>query len=189
MNNKTFLRRAALGAALLVLAVGGGPKGPSPARAGGVAEYQAKAAFLYNFTKFVQWPESAFASKTSPLVIGVLGSDPFGPSLDQAVAGKTAEGHPLKVVRISATGSPQVSKCHILFVCSSEKERVGDLLSNLEGVGVLTVSDLDRFAQKGGMIQFDQDGGRISLVVNVGAAKKGNLVISAKLLQVAKVLK
>jgi hypothetical protein len=187
MRKCTFSRKAFLSLGLFALFFGGGLL--APAQADAVSEYQAKAAFIYNFTKFVQWPASSFSSPTSPLVIAVLGTDPFGSSLRDAVAGKSAEGHPLKVIRLEGTATADLTGCHLLFISSSEKERVGTILASLAGASVLTVADTERFAQKGGVIQFDQAGTKIQLVVNQTAAKKAKLTISSKLLQVAKILK
>lgn len=155
-----------------------------------ISEYSLKAACLYNFSKFVDWPEGAFASISAPLVIGVLGEDPFGKTLDEAVSGKSVNGHPLAVKRLGAFtegGAGSLKKCHILFIAYSESEHLLGILGAVKGEGVLTVSEIDKFPVEGGMILFDQEGQKISLVVNPKPIKKAGLTLSSKLMQVAKV--
>lgn len=156
----------------------------------GVSEYTVKAAYLYNFAQFVDWPKSAFAGDTSPLVIGVVGDDPFGDSLDDAVSGKTASGHPLSVKRFGAFDAAHaaaLAHCQMLFIAYSEKDHLRDILQALDGAKTLTVSEIDRFPMKGGMIQFDQVGDKITLDVNPSAAKHAGLSMRAQLLQVSKI--
>jgi hypothetical protein len=163
--------------------------GVVPARAD-VSEYTVKAAYLYNFANFVTWPPGVFSAAGTPLVIGVVGDDPFGDALDTAVNGKSAGGHPLKVKRFSsfeAAGAPALKKCQILFICYSEKDRVSSILSAVKGSNVLTVSEIEGFSYKGGILLFDMVGSKISLVANTGAAKKAGLMISSKLLQICKI--
>ena len=157
-----------------------------------VAEYQLKAACLYNFAKFVTWPPQAFASGNAPLVIGVVGEDPFGKTLEEAVAGKSVDGHALKVNRFDSFTPAEgagLRKCHILFICYSEKDKVGDILGTLRGANVLTVSEIENFLLKGGGLLFDMEGKKVALQINVEAAKKSGLEISSRLLQVCKLYK
>jgi hypothetical protein len=156
----------------------------------GVSEYTVKAAYLYNFAQFVDWPKTAFSGDASPLVIGVVGDDPFGDALDDAVNGKTAGGHPLSVKRLGAfdpAHAGALAHCQMLFIAYSEKDHLRDILQALEGAKTLTVSEIDRFPMKGGMIQFDQVGDKITLDVNPSAAKHAGLSMRAQLLQVAKI--
>ncbi len=181
MKNQAF-KTLFLSLGLLLLAAG-----PKPA-AGEVSEYGVKAAYLYNFTQFVHWPQGAL-DDGSPLVIGILGDDPFGAALDGAVQGKTAGGHTLQVKRLgdfSAGMGSKLAKCQVLFISYSEKDQVGEILKALKGASVLTVSEIDQFPVKGGVIQFDQEGQKITLTLNESAAKKAGLSISSQLLQVAK---
>lgn len=150
------------------------------------AEYQLKAVFLFNFTQFVEWPSSAFADPEGPLVIGVLGADPFGARLDEAVQGEKINGHPLAVRRYRSVA--EVGACHVLFICSSEKARLRDILARLRGRSILTVSDLEDFTPEGGVIRFMTERNRIKLRVNLGAAKAAGLTISSKLLRAAEVV-
>lgn len=149
--------------------------------AAGASEYAVKAAYLFNFTQFVQWPKGTMADD-APLVIGIAGEDPFGSDLDDAIQGKSANGHPLEIKRF---GSGKVGRCQVLFIAFSEKNRVKEILQSA-GKGVLTVSELDQFPLKGGIIQFDQEGQKIVLTLNASAAKKAGLSVSSQLLQVAK---
>jgi len=181
-----LIQNLTLSLALLFLAAG-----PKPA-AGEVSEYGVKAAYIYNFTQFVRWPKGAFESKDSPLVIGIVGDDPFGTVLDEAVKDKSANGHPLTVKRLgsfSAGKAESLSNCQILFIAYSEKSKVKEILQSLKGSGTLTVSEIDQFSLKGGAIQFDQEGQKITITLSESAAKKSGLSISSQLLQVAKLYK
>jgi len=148
-------------------------------------EYDLKAAFLYNFASFVEWPPQAFESDQAPFVIGVIGRDPFGATLDDIVRGERAKGRPLVVRRFHAV--QMIRGCHILFVSRSEHYRLHDILRHARGHAVLTVSDLDNFTSTGGMVGFRTEQQRIVLQVNPAAASAAELVISSKLLRVARV--
>ena len=174
---------AALGLALLA-----GRR--APALAGEVTEYAVKAAYLVDFAKFVTWPAKAYGDDEGAIVIGILGDDPFGPVLDGMAEGKTLDGHALVVRRFESFDGSQTAalrRCHILFIAYSEKDRLQDILRAIKGAPVLTVSEIDRFPLKGGMIQFDQDGRRITLDINPSPARAAGLELSSKLLQVAKI--
>jgi len=168
-----------LSLALLLLTAG-----PKPA-VGEVSEYAVKAAYLYNFTQFVQWPKTALAGDS--LVIGIVGDDPFGASLDGAIQGKSAAGHPLEVKRFGSF-SGKLGKCQVLFISFSEKGRLKEILQ-AAGKGVLTVSEIEHFPAKGGIVQFDQEGQKITIILNESAAQKAGLAVSSQLLQVAKLYK
>jgi hypothetical protein len=144
-------------------------------------EYEVKAAFLLNFTKFIEWPPAAFISAEAPLTICVLGDDPFGNSLDQVVAGESVSGRRLAVQRIKGI-TPKA--CQVLYVSKSEKEVPG-ILSAL-GPGVLTVSDREGFLREGGMIGFVIEGRRVRFDINLHAASRASLAISSRLLSVAR---
>jgi hypothetical protein len=146
-------------------------------------EYQIKAAFLFNFAKFVEWPAPAFAEATSPMVIGILGENPFRDDLERMTRGKTINNRPLV---IKAFRSPaEATNCHILFVSTSEKTRLPEVFENLRGASVLTVGEAERFTEAGGMIQFVLEGGKIRFQVNETAARSAGLKISSKLLSLA----
>ena len=148
----------------------------------GPSEYQVKAAFLMNFTRFVDWPASAFESPASPLTICILGDNPFGTDLDQLVEGETVKGRRIVVERLRRPPGPR--SCQVLFVSKAEKE-ISALLTGL-GPGVLTVSDRDRFLLDGGMIALVIEGQHVRFEVNQRAAVKASLTISALMLNVAR---
>jgi uncharacterized protein DUF4154 len=155
-----------------------------PARAQeGVSEYQVKAAYLFNFLKFVEWPEDAFSDALAPFVIGVVGEDPFGNSLPQVVIGKTVQGRDL-VIRVFHAGE-DLRSAHILFISASEKKRLPVILSPLRGSSVLTVADMEGFAESGGMIQFVSENNRVRFAINADSARRARLRISSKLLSLA----
>jgi hypothetical protein len=159
---------------------------------GQISEYAVKAAYLFNFAKFVEWPSQSFANGLAPLTIGVLGDDPFGDDLDQVVHGKMINGHGIEIRRFDGFDPDQIVKlrgCQILFISYSEKEQLGAILKSLKGASVLTVSEIENFPLLGGMILFDQVGKKIDLVVNPSAARQAKLEISARLLQVSKIYK
>ena len=149
------------------------------------SEYQVKAAYLFNFLKFVQWPEDAFADPLAPIVIGIVGDDPFGDVLPQVITGKTVQGRDLVIRKYRAGESMRGS--HILFINASEKKRIPQLLSSLRGSSVLTVADMDGFLDEGGMIQFLLENDHVRFAINLDAATRARLKISSKLLSVARV--
>ena len=158
---------------------------PTPA-APPAKEYDVKAVFLFNFAQFVKWPENAFASKDSPLVLGVLGNDPFGASLDEAVRGKSVDSRNMEVRRFRSV--EEAKGCNILFVSASEMTQLPSVLEALKENYVLTVGETDRFAREGGMIGFVEREGRIRLLVNLEAVQAAKLTVSSKLLRVAEIV-
>ncbi len=165
-----------LGLALLVATSQGAPVPPATP-----AEYQLKAVFLFNFAQFVEWPTRAFSGPTTPLVIGVLGEDPFGAYLDELVRGEKIGDRPLVVRRYHRV--EDLTDCHILFICRSEARDLDRIIASLKGRSVLTVSDVDTFTRQGGMVRFALEDGRIRLRINVEAAKACGLKISSKILR------
>ena len=175
-----------LAAALWLLLAGGA----SRALCQDVNEYMVKAAYLYNFAKFVQWPDKAFGSKGMIFTIGIIGNDPFGNLLEQAVDGKMVDGRSITIKRFDGFDDSEIAlirKCQILFISYSEKDRLPEIFNALQGAPVLTVSEIERFPAKGGMILFDQEGDRITLAINPGPATKAGLTLSAQLMQVSKI--
>jgi hypothetical protein len=150
-------------------------------------EYQIKAVFLFNFTQFVEWPPDAFRDDTTPLVIGVLGEDPFGPFLDEAIRGETAKGRPLVVRRY--TDVHEIDACHLLFISRSEGGRLRAILDWVQDKKALTVSDIEGFTGRGGVIAFVSAGGKIRLRVNLDAARAARLTLSSKLLRPAQIVR
>lgn len=148
-------------------------------------EYQVKAAYLFNFLKFVEWPDDAFSDSLAPFVIGIAGDDPFGESLPQVIIGKTVQGRDLVIRKYHA--GENMRGCHILFIDASEKKRLPQLVAGLKGSSVLIVSDMARFLNDGGMIQFLSENNRVRFAINVDATGRANLKVSSKLLSLARV--
>lgn len=158
----------------------------APARCAQAGEYELKAVFLFNFSQFVDWPDSAFESAESPFVIGVLGEDPFGPILDAVVEGESVRGRPMAVRRYRST--KEIEDCHILFISRSERQALDQILADLESRSILTVGDLEGFGSRGGMITLVSRTQRIRLQINLEAARRVNLAISSKLLRPAEIV-
>ena len=156
-----------------------------PLLAQGTPEFKVKAVFLYNFTQFVDWPPGTFATSQSPLIIGILGTDPFGPYLQETVAGEKINGHPLIIIHYKAI--EEVSGCHILFINTGNKR--DKVMGGLRGRSILTVSDATDFTKLGGMIRFFTKDNKMKLEINLEAAKASNLAISSKLLRLAEIYK
>ena len=146
-------------------------------------EYQIKAAFLFNFAKFVEWPPAAFAEATSPMVIGILGENPFRDDLERTIRGKTINNRPLVIKEFRSPA--EATNCHVLFISTSEKQRLPEILKSLHGTSVLTVGETDRFIETGGMINFVAEGNKIRFQINEVAAKSAGLKISSKLSSLA----
>jgi hypothetical protein len=148
------------------------------------SEYQLKAAFIFNFAKFVEWPPTAFSDAKSPFVVGVLGENPFSTDLERALHDKTLNRRPMKAVECRTL--EEAKKCHIVFVSASEKTRVRDILKNLGATNILTVSDAEGFIESGGMIAFYREGNKIRFEINDQTAKKAGLKIDSRLLGLGK---
>jgi vacuolar-type H+-ATPase subunit F/Vma7 len=144
-------------------------------------EYQVKAVYLYNFSKFVTWPANSIQGDT--FTVCVLGPDPFGPFLDTTLANETIGNRPLVAKRIS--DFHEISGCQILFISASEAAHVNEILSPIEKSSVLTVSDIPSFTNSGGMIGFELIDNRVRFDVNLAAAEKAGLTLSSQLLKVA----
>lgn len=149
-------------------------------------EYEIKAVFLFNFSQFVEWPTNAFPGAQTPLVIGVLGENPFGNYLEETVRGETVNQHPLVIQHYRRP--EEIKTCHILFVSQSEADRLNRIFESLKGRNILTVGDAESFAQRGGMIRFVTEKNKIHLRINLAAAQAANLAISSKLLRLAEIV-
>jgi len=146
-------------------------------------EFQVKAAYLYNFGRFVEWPDENSPDKKEVFEICVLGADPFGPTLDATLARETIDGKSVTAKRIA---KPQdVDSCRIVFISSSEEGHLKEVLAALDKASVLTVSDIPRFSERGGMIGFILDGDRVRFDVNLASAQDARLTLSSELLKVA----
>jgi hypothetical protein len=166
-------------------AAGAGPGGGLDQAA--VEEYRLKAAFVSSFAGFVEWPADTLKTPSDPIVICVLGEDPFGPALDQAVSGKAVGDHKLIARRIAEIR--QAAGCQILFIGSSERRRLHAILKEVQASSILTVGDTDNFISEGGMIDLHVEGDRIRILVNMDAAELGRLRISSKLLSLARIVR
>jgi hypothetical protein len=151
----------------------------------GIEEYRVKAAFLFNFAKFVQWPPQAFKSADSPIEICVLGQNPFGPSLDQAVQGKMI-GDRAFVVR-EIRNAQQARECHIVFVGAAGWTRSREVLGDIKPCCALTVGEMEGFIAGGGMINLRLEDARVRVEINPDAAERARLRISSKLLSLAEI--
>lgn len=149
-------------------------------------EYQLKAVFLYNFANFVEWPAGAFTDARAPLVIGVLGDDPFGKFLDEVVAGEKVQEHALSVRRFRRV--EDIDRCHVLFISQSEKERLGEIFAQLRGRSILIVGDTEGFTLQGGMVRFITEKNKVRLRINLEEAKAAGLTLSSKLLRPAEIV-
>jgi hypothetical protein len=146
-------------------------------------EYQIKAAFLFNFAKFVEWPPAAFAEATSPMVIGILGENPFGGDLERTIQNKTINNRSIVIKQLHSLA--EATNCQVLFISTSEKKRLAEIFDGLRGTSVLTVGETDRFTETGGMINFVAEGNKIRFQINEVAAESAGLKISSKLLSLA----
>jgi hypothetical protein len=149
-------------------------------------EYQVKAVFLFNFVQFVEWPASAHASSSSPIVIGIAGEDPFRGVLDDTVRGEKVNGRALEVRRLA--GNQDWAGCHLLFIGRSEKERAVELVRELQGQPVLCVGEMEGFAERGGVVNFFMADRKVRFEVNPRAAAQQGLKISSRLLQLGRVV-
>jgi hypothetical protein len=178
------LRRGLLallcGAAWSTLFVRNAPGAEAP------TEYQVKAVFVFNFSHFVEWPPRAYGAPTQSFAICILGSDPFGTRLDEAVRGEQIDQHPLSVRRLRDVG--EAADCQILYIDRSEAARLRQILAALDHRSTLTVSDLDGSSERGVMMQFTTENNRIRLRINVDSAREAGLTISSKLLRPAEIV-
>jgi len=169
---------AALG---VILAVGQGWAQDVPTK-----EYEIKAAFLFNFVQFVKWPPAAFASPDAPLCIGILGPDPFAGALDDTIRGEAVNGHKLVLQR--SNNIDDLRGCQMIFVARSEANDVGPILTAVNSGPILTVSEIDHFAQDGGDIGFYLSNGKVRFEINPEAARRVGLKISSQLLALGRIV-
>jgi hypothetical protein len=185
---REILRRRCQEAACLIVAacVLTGIAIPLCAQASAASEYQVKAAFLYNFAKFVEWPEAALSNPTASIVLCVYGEDPFGPALDETVKGKSINSRDLAIHR---TKNPQELRgCQVVFIDGAESKRLPEILGALQGASALLVGESGGFAEQGGQIQFLLEDNKVRFSINVDAVERAHLKISSKLLALAKIV-
>ena len=150
-------------------------------------EYHVKAAFLFNFAKFVEWPAPTFKTPASQIVICVMGQNPFGNALEETTSGKVVGGRTFSIRQISAT--QPACDCQILFVNSAERKQFRSVAGTLKGAGVLSVGEGEGFTADGGIISFKVERGSVRLEINIAAAEYADIHISAKLLSLAQVVR
>lgn len=146
-------------------------------------EYSLKAVFLYNFCRFVDWPPAAFNSPNEPLIIGIIGQDPFGALLAEAIAGENYHGRPIQIAHFRSPR--EIRQCHLLFVSDSAAGEYGAIIAAAAGRNILTVGESDVFLDQGGMIALTAEQNRVRLRINPTALRNTQLSVSSKLLQVA----
>jgi hypothetical protein len=146
-----------------------------------------KAAFLYNFAKFTEWPLDSAGKADDPLTLCVVGEDPFGNILNETIEGKTVRGRRLVIWRLRS--GEDLKDCQIAFISSRERSQMQATIERLKGTGVLTVGDGEGFAALGGVINFKMVDNKVHFDVNVDAAERAKLKISSKLLSLAKIVK
>ena len=178
------LRRSILVRFMASLVLTGVLAVPMQLHAAAYSVQQVQAVFLFNFAQFVKWPSKAFPEAGSPLTIGVLGTNPFGGALEKTVRGETVNGRRM-AVKFSRRAE-DLKGCQIVFISQSETARLGAILGSLQGTAALTVSDIPRFCEQGGMINFVLEGGQVKFAINTRPAKSAGLQISPKLLRLAK---
>lgn len=149
-------------------------------------EYQVKAAFLLRFLQFVEWPEQAFGQPDSPLRIGILGEDPFGVALDHIAANERVRNRPLLITRSAMVAD--LRTCHMIFVANSERDRLDEVAKELPAEAVLTISDIEGFAERGGTIRFYLADKKVRFEINPTVAQRQHLKVSAQLLSLGKIV-
>lgn len=155
----------------------------APAHAQHASEYEVKAAFLFNFTKFTEWPGDAFARQSDFFILGILGKDPFGEYLDEIAEGEKVAEKKLLIQRYNSVD--EIRDCQILFI--NMPGETAYVIDRLKGRSILTVSDDSIFSKLGGIVQFYNDNGAVRLQINPIAAKEANIDISSKLLRIARI--
>ena len=146
-------------------------------------EHRVKAVFLFNFAQFVDWPDSAFGSPNDPLVVGILGEDPFQEFLDEVVKGESVHGRPIVVKRFKKP--EDIKAVHVLFIGAEETPRLEAILPALRERHILTVGESEVFYTRGGMVCFATEGGKVRLRINLEAVQDARLIVSSKLLRLA----
>lgn len=156
---------------------------PTAAQADTPLEYQIKATFVHNFAKFIDWPQEAFAKPDSPIVVGIIGANPFGSTLDQLSASETIQGRRVVVSRLK--WDEDLRLCQMIFVSRTEQKHLQAILSNVNGTSTVTISEIGGFASSGGMIEFVFDERRIRFDINPDAVSRARLTMSSKLISLA----
>ena len=175
---------AHLAALLLFLAASARPARGDHHVAG---EYEIKAAFVYRFTHFTEWPADAFKDGDAPIVVALVGEDPFGGALEHAVADKVVNGRRLEYRHYP--NAKALDRCHVLFVSGSERQQLARILADARAFGALTVGDSDEFTRDGGMIRFMREDNKVRFEIHRQPVVKAGLRLSAQLLKLARIYK
>ena len=150
-------------------------------------EYRVKLAFIYSFTKFVEWPSSAYRNSDAPISICIVGNDPFNPDLEDELRTRKVGSHPVEVTRLRL--GEAIGKCQIVFIPLTAKHQAASIVKGLTGSSAFTVGETEGFAMRGGIINFAVEGNKLHLEINPLAAERAGLKISSKLLNIATVVK
>jgi hypothetical protein len=151
------------------------------------AEYKIKAALIYKLALFVEWPERVFQQPDRPLEICLLGDNPFGSALS-VLERRKVRGRPIAVKYYAVSRESVSGGCHLLFVNEARDSSLRELLGSLDGHSILTISDMDGFAETGGMIEMASKDGRVGFRININSLKRGGLKIAAELLNLSTVI-
>jgi hypothetical protein len=176
LKNSALTKTVVLLVSLLLIGLVGRAQSPP-------SEYQIKAAFIYNFARFVEWPTQSYGAPDSPMIVGLLGENDFGDNLAQIINGKVIKGHPLQFKEFKSLA--EATNCQVLFISKSEQNDFPKIITQLQGNNILTVSDGDNFIGAGGMIDLVIVDQKIRFQINDEAAKKAGLTISSKLLSLS----
>jgi len=155
-------------------------------RAAPTQENKVKAVFLFQFINYVEWPTNAFKTPTAPIVVGVLGNDPFGPLLDQTMKGEKLHGRALQVRRGRTV--EELAGCHVLYVSESEERRTKEIINAVTNKPVLTVGDFEGFAREGGVMNYYIENDKVKFEANLHAASNARIKLSSQLLKLAKIV-
>lgn len=190
MQRYLTIRRLSLAIALLPILWAGTP---AHTQDNASSEYLIKAGFIYNFASLVQWPPSSFPQSDSPIVIGILGEDHFGATLDRVLEGKRINGRGFAIKRFRSTSqlakvTGELKQCQILYVSSSEMQHLSEAIQLVKGLPILTIGETPGFANSGGIINLVVENNRVRFEVNVDAAKEADLSISSRLLALARII-
>jgi hypothetical protein len=180
-----FLRTTRIRLALLLALLASVPLQLAQPQLATRQEYALKAVFLYNFCRFIEWPDQAFATPDAPIVIGVIGQDPFGLLLEETVRGERLRGRTIVIERYRRAADAR--DAHLLFVSGSESGRTGEILAAVAGRSIVTVGETEEFLDRGGMIALTAAQDRVRLRINPNRLRAESLVASSKLLRVAEI--
>jgi hypothetical protein len=165
----------------LVCATPAWPQGDSS------VEYPVKAAFLYNFARFIEWPAEAFPNEKSPIALCVFRHDPFGSALDEVLRGKSINNRELQARRVNEL--PALKTCQVIFISGQEDKHLPEVLITVKGASALIVGESGEFAERGGTIQFYLEDNKLRFAVNLDAAQRARLQVSSRLLALAKIVR